>query len=107
MVKISEYAATKVRGMFETQKLGEGALRVGVKGGGCSGLEYFLDFAKEPVKGDRVFEQHGLRVFVDPKSYLYLIGTTLDFEEGLMNAGFKFTNPNANRTCGCGSSFSA
>lgn len=107
MLTVTENAVHKVREMFADQQLDDGGLRVGVKGGGCSGLEYFLDFSKEPAKGDRVFEHHGLRVFVDPKSYLYLVGTELDYEEGLLGAGFKFQNPNANRTCGCGQSFSA
>jgi iron-sulfur cluster assembly protein len=93
--------------MFAEQNVSEGSLRLGVKGGGCSGLEYFLDVAREPAKGDRVFEQHGLRVLVDPKSYLYLMNIELDYQEGLLGAGFKFQNPNASRTCGCGQSFSA
>lgn len=107
MIKVTENAVGQVRRMFAQQNIAEGGLRVGVKGGGCSGLEYFLDFAQEPAKGDRVFEHHGLRVFVDPKSYLYLMGTELDYQEGLLGAGFKFQNPNASRTCGCGQSFSA
>lgn len=106
-IQLTENAATRVKRMFAEQNLAEGGLRVGVKGGGCSGLEYFLDFVKEPSKGDRIFDQHGLKVYVDPKSYLYLMGTELDYEEGLLSAGFKFQNPNANRTCGCGESFSA
>lgn len=107
MVKLTEKAAVQVKTMFEKQHLSDGGLRVGVKGGGCSGLEYFMDYAKEPAKGDRVFEQHGVKVYIDPKSYLYLVGTQLDYEEGLLGSGFKFQNPNANRTCGCGTSFSA
>ena len=107
MVKLTEKAAGQVKVMFAKQQFSEGGLRVGVKGGGCSGLEYYMDYAKEPAKDDRVFEQHGIKLYVDRKSYLYLIGTQLDYEEGLLGAGFKFANPNANRTCGCGTSFSA
>ena len=80
-------------------------LRVGVKGGGCSGLSYVLDFEKEPRTDDKVFEFDGLRVFMDPKSAIYLKGTQLDFSDGLNGTGFTFVNPNAQRTCGCGSSF--
>jgi len=80
-------------------------LRVGVKGGGCSGLSYVLDFEKEPRVDDKVFEFDGQRVFMDPKSAIYLKGTQLDFSDGLNGTGFTFVNPNAQRTCGCGSSF--
>ena len=80
-------------------------LRVGVKGGGCSGLSYVLDFEKEPREGDKIIEFEGVRVFLDPKSALYLKGTQLDFSDGLNGTGFNFINPNAQRTCGCGSSF--
>ncbi len=82
-------------------------LRVGVKGGGCSGLSYVLGFDAEARPTDQVFEQLGVTVFVDPKSLFYISGTVLDFQEGLNGKGFVFTNPHATRTCGCGSSFSA
>lgn len=81
-------------------------IRVGVKGGGCSGLMYELDFDNEMKEGDQSFEDNGVTVVVDKKSYLYLIGTTLDFSGGLNGKGFVFVNPNADRTCGCGESFS-
>ena len=81
-------------------------IRVGVLGGGCSGLMYQLDFDNEEKEGDKFFEDNDVRVAVDKKSYLYLIGTTLDFSGGLNGKGFVFKNPNADRTCGCGESFS-
>ena len=81
-------------------------IRVGVQGGGCSGLMYQLDFDNEELEGDKAFEDNGIKVVVDKKSYLYLIGTTLDFSGGLNGKGFVFQNPNAGRTCGCGESFS-
>ena len=82
-------------------------LRVGVKGGGCSGLSYVLGFDAEPKPNDKQFEQHGVTIFIDPKSLFFLSGTELDFQDGLNGKGFVFNNPNAQRTCGCGSSFSA
>ncbi len=82
-------------------------LRVMVVGGGCSGMSYKLGFDKEPVtSNDKTFERDGVKVIIDPKSYLFLAGTTLDFSGGLQGTGFVFSNPNAKRTCGCGSSFS-
>lgn len=81
-------------------------IRVGVQGGGCSGLMYQLDFDNEQKEEDKVFEDNGMKVVVDKKSFLYLIGTTLDFSGGLNGKGFMFVNPNADRTCGCGESFS-
>jgi len=84
----------------------EGGLRLGVMGGGCSGLSYSIKFDTQPRERDRIFEFDGVRVFVDPKSFLYLNGMTLDYEETLMRQGFNFINPNSTRSCGCGSSFS-
>jgi iron-sulfur cluster assembly protein len=84
----------------------EGGLRLGVMGGGCSGLSYSIKFDAQPRERDRIFEYDGVRVFVDPKSFLYLHGMTLDYEETLMRQGFNFINPNSSRSCGCGSSFS-
>ncbi len=81
-------------------------VRVSVKGGGCSGLMYDLSFDEEVGDGDQVVEDKGIKVLVDKKSLLYLIGTTLDFSDGLNGKGFQFINPNAARTCGCGESFS-
>jgi len=84
----------------------EGGLRLGVLGGGCSGLSYSIKFDTRPRERDRVYEFDGVRLFVDPKSFIYLHGMTLDYEETLMRQGFNFINPNSTRSCGCGSSFS-
>ncbi len=81
-------------------------IRVAVQGGGCSGLMYQLDFDSEIKPDDKIFEDKGIKILVDKKSILYLIGTTLDFSDGLNGKGFQFINPNASRTCGCGESFS-
>ena len=81
-------------------------IRVGVKSGGCSGLEYVLKFDKEKTDIDQVFEDNGIKIIVDKKSFLYLVGTTLEYSGGLNGKGFVFNNPNAKRTCGCGESFS-
>jgi len=84
----------------------ETALRVSIKGGGCSGFTYNLGVANEPAKDDEVFLSHGIRVVCDRKSYLYLNGTEVDFNDDLINRGFVFNNPNAKGQCGCGMSFS-
>ena len=81
-------------------------VRVGVKSGGCSGLSYDLKFDNDQKDGDKEFESNGIKIVVDTKSFLYLIGTTLEYSGGLNGTGFVFNNPNANRTCGCGESFS-
>ena len=81
-------------------------VRVGVKGGGCSGLSYVMDFDTDLKDDDKVFEDKGVKIVVDKKSFLYLVGTELDFAGGLNGKGFSFINPNASRTCGCGESFS-
>jgi len=83
-----------------------GGLRLGVKGGGCSGLSYAIGFDAKPRETDNIFTFDGVHVFVDPKSFVYLKGMTLDYEETLMRQGFNFLNPNSTRSCGCGSSFS-
>ena len=85
----------------------EGGLRLGVIGGGCSGLSYSIKFDTQPRERDRIYEFDDVRVFVDPKSFLYLHGMVLDYEETLMRQGFNFINPNSTRSCGCGSSFSS
>ena len=85
----------------------EGGLRLGVMGGGCSGLSYSIKFDTRPRERDRIYEFDGVRIFVDPKSFIYLHGMTLDYEETLMRQGFNFINPNSTRSCGCGSSFSS
>ena len=106
MIGLSENAADKVRELIEKRPNEAQGLRVGVRGGGCSGFTYFLEFAEGPNQGDRELESHGVQLFVDPKSYLYLMGTEVDYVDNLGQSGFKFTNPNARRTCGCGESFS-
>ena len=80
---------------------------MGVRGGGCSGLTYSLNFDVQQKENDRVFDSHGLKIMIDSKSYLYLVGTTLDYTDGLNGSGFTFNNPNATQSCGCGSSFTA
>jgi iron-sulfur cluster assembly protein len=84
----------------------EGGLRLGVKGGGCSGLSYAIAFDAHPREQDNIFNFEDVRVFIDPKSYVYLKGMTLDYEETLMRQGFNFLNPNSTKSCGCGTSFS-
>ncbi|MFO1023289.1 MAG: iron-sulfur cluster assembly accessory protein [Planctomycetales bacterium] len=106
---LTEKAAKEVRRVIDEQKLPEGTvLRIGVVGGGCSGFQYSLGFDSNTDEAkDFVTEQHGLKVAVDKKSDLFLDGTTLDFYDGLEKRGFTFNNPNAVKSCGCGSSFSA
>ena len=108
MIDVTEKAVGQIRRLMEQQELSSGGLRVGVIGGGCSGLSYSLRFDAKPHPRDKVFQvQEGVQLYVDPKSYLYLNGMTLEFSDGLSGRGFIFTNPNASRTCGCGSSFTA
>ncbi len=107
MITISDKALEQIKRLKAQQNLGDDyGLRISVKGGGCSGLSYGLDFENEMRKGDQVFEDKGIKLFVDMKSFLYLAGTQLDFSDGLNGKGFHFVNPNAARTCGCGESFS-
>jgi iron-sulfur cluster assembly protein len=107
VISISERAIKEVRRIVDEQGLPEETvLRVGVKGGGCSGFSYSLGFDDTVQETDQIFEREGVRVVCDPKSFLYLNGTEVDFEESLMGRGFKFGNPNASKTCGCGESFS-
>ena len=108
MIQITETAAKKIRTLMAKQGLNEGGLRVGVKGGGCSGLSYTFAWEREPRFGDDVFEGvEGAKIFVDKKSLLYLNGTVLDYDTSLLSKGFVFNNPNAKANCGCGSSFGA
>lgn len=104
---VTENAAVKIKQALEREGLPGGGLRLGVKGGGCSGLSYVIKF--EPQKGptDKVFETDGAQVFVDLKSYLYLKDMTLDWQGDFMRQGFTFVNPNASKTCSCGQSFFA
>jgi iron-sulfur cluster assembly protein len=105
---VTDRAVARIRAAMEKEgiSIAEGGLRVGVKGGGCSGLSYSMTFDSRPRERDRIFEFGGVRVFVDPKSFIYLHGITLDYEHTLMRQGFNFINPNSSRSCGCGSSFS-
>ena len=106
-IQITEKALEKVRIAMAKEGVSptEGGLRLGVQGGGCSGLSYNIRFDTQPRERDRVFQFSDIRVFVDPKSFIYLNGMTLDYEETLMNQRFIFVNPNASKSCGCGSSF--
>ena len=107
MIELTERAVKEVRRIIDEQSLPEAtALRVGVKGGGCSGFSYTLGFDDSLTELDQTWEFNGIKLVCDPKSFLYLNGTQLDFEESLMGRGFKFGNPNASKTCGCGESFS-
>jgi iron-sulfur cluster assembly protein len=108
MIEITDTAARQIRTLMSKQGIDEGGLRVGVKGGGCSGLSYTFAWEREPRFGDNVFEgPDGAKLFVDRKSLLYLNGTVLDYDMSLLTRGFVFNNPNAKSTCGCGSSFGA
>jgi len=109
LIEITESAASEVFRLLTEEKMEDAdGIRVGVKGGGCSGLSYTIDFEKDEQPRDRVFEaENGIKLYVDVKSYLFLAGTVLDFSSGLNGKGFEFQNPNATSTCGCGSSFSA
>jgi iron-sulfur cluster assembly protein len=107
MVQISENAAKLIRKMVEKNGLSEGGLRIGIKAGGCSGLSYTFAWEGAPRQGDHVFEgAEGSKVFIDPKSYRFIDGTTLDYDTSLVSKGFIFNNPNAKSSCGCGTSFS-
>jgi iron-sulfur cluster assembly protein len=108
-VQATERALERVRAAMAKEGISpeHGGLRLGVQGGGCSGLSYNIRFDSKPRERDRVFQFGDLRLFVDPKSFIYLGGMILDYENTLMKQGFNFINPNASRACGCGSSFSA
>ncbi|BFP40993.1 iron-sulfur cluster assembly accessory protein [Flavobacteriaceae bacterium GF1] len=108
MIKVSENAKRKVVTLMTEDGFdaAKDYVRVGVKSGGCSGLSYELDFDDQIQEGDKVFEDNSVRIIVDKKSFLYLVGTTLEYSGGLNGKGFVFNNPNAQRTCGCGESFS-
>ncbi|MCT4580577.1 MAG: iron-sulfur cluster assembly accessory protein [Flavobacteriales bacterium] len=106
MIEVTESAKNQALHLMKQDNKDGYFIRVGVKGGGCSGLMYDLDFDNEIKETDKEFESNGIKVVVDKKSFLYLVGTTLDFSGGLNGKGFVFVNPNAERTCGCGESFS-
>lgn len=108
MIKVSDIAKKKVVSLMQDDDFDpqNDFVRVGVKSGGCSGLSYELKFDKENQQDDKVFEDNGIKIIIDKKSFLYLVGTTLEYSGGLNGTGFVFNNPNATRTCGCGESFS-
>ena len=105
MITLTAGALTQIKRFQEESKAEGGGLRVAVVGGGCSGLSYKLDFQREATPGDKIFEIEGIRVFIDPKSFLYVKGLELDYSGGLNGTGFTFRNPNATKSCGCGTSF--
>jgi iron-sulfur cluster assembly protein len=105
MITITESAANEIRRLAEKRGTPQASLRAGIRGGGCTGFSYLFEWVDgEPNERDMVFERDGVRVFVDPKSYIYLKGTELDFVRSMMEHGFKFNNPNVKSTCGCGES---
>ena len=106
MITVSDEAAEKILRLLQREGAPGRGLRVAVKGGGCSGFQYKLEFEEEAGDMDQVIESNGVRLFVDPKSSLYLSGVILRYDDGLMGAGFQVENPNARTTCGCGESFS-
>lgn len=103
MIDVTPSAAKKIRAMLDTE--GREALRLGIVGGGCSGLSYKFKYETAPRPNDNVFEVNGVKLFVDPKSFEYLDGMTLDYEETLLEQAFRFHNPKAQQSCGCGRSF--
>jgi iron-sulfur cluster assembly protein len=106
MIHVTEKAAQKIHELLVKEGVASnGGLRLGVQGGGCSGLSYAMRLDPQPRDRDQVVEESGARVFIDPKSLVYLDNITLDYEDTLMRKGFIFQNPNATRTCGCGTSF--
>ncbi len=107
MIQLTEKAIGRIRQVFVKQGVEGGGLRLGVQGGGCSGMSYLIRFEPKQRPSDRVFDFEGVKIFVDPKSLIYLEGMTLDYKESLMQSGFVFENPNAKKSCGCGTSFSA
>jgi iron-sulfur cluster assembly protein len=108
-ILVTEKALVKIRSAMTKEGISpeQGGLRLGVQGGGCSGLSYNVRFDTQPRERDRIFQFSDIRVFVDPKSFIYLNGMTLDYQETLMQQGFVFVNPQASKSCGCGTSFSA
>lgn len=106
VLALTDVAVEKIKEVMNREGLKDGGLRVSIVGGGCSGFQYNLGLDETPREDDVIIEQGGVRLFVDPISQQYVYGTTIDYVNGLHGAGFKFVNPNAARTCGCGSSFS-
>jgi iron-sulfur cluster assembly protein len=107
MITITDKAAKEIQRLLAENDRKTWGLRIGVKAGGCSGLEYDMDFAETEHEDDHVFENNGVKVMVDLRSFLFLNGLQLDYVDKMIGGGFKFNNPNAERTCSCGTSFSA
>lgn len=107
MINLTETAAAKVKELLAQRGTPQHGLRLGVRGGGCAGNTYFMEFCETESPGDEVFESRGIKVVVDLRSAVLLGGTEVDYVEGLMGNGFKFDNPNVRSSCGCGESFSA
>ncbi|MBI3680911.1 MAG: iron-sulfur cluster assembly accessory protein [Acidobacteria bacterium] len=107
MIEVTPKAIEKIRQTFAREGVREGGLRLGVLGGGCSGLSYQFRFEPKPRPNDNVIDMDGVRIFIDPKSRVFLEGMTLDWQDSLLQSGFVFQNPHAKRSCGCGTSFSA
>lgn len=107
MITLTDKATEKVKDILKNEMKDDHALRVGVKGGGCSGFSYTLNVDKVFSESDQVFENNGIKIVIDAKSFIYLNGIEVDYIENLTGSGFSFSNPNATRTCGCGSSFQA
>ncbi len=107
VITLTAAAIQEAKRLINVQGITEGGLRLGVKGGGCSGLSYTINFDEKIGPHDQVYDFDGIKVIVDAKSAIYLQGTQLDYQKDLMSGAFKFVNPNANKTCGCGESFSA
>lgn len=106
-IQVTQKALAHIRDAFAKHGVTEGGLRLGVLGGGCSGLSYQFKFDAKPRPNDHVFEFEGVKIFIDPKSMLFLNGMTLDWKDSLLQSGFVFENPNAKKSCGCGTSFAA
>jgi len=107
MISLTERAAEKIKSLQKQNSNKQTMLRFGVKGGGCSGFTYTIDFSEQKNETDQVFEYNDVKIVIDAKSFVFLAGTEIDYVETLTSSGFTFSNPNATRTCGCGSSFQA
>jgi len=107
MIQVTPKAVEKIRSAFQREGVQDGGLRLGVLGGGCSGLSYQFRFDPKPRPTDNVYDYDGVKIYVDPKSLVFLDGMTLDWKDSLIQSGFVFENPHAKRSCGCGTSFSA
>ena len=105
MITLTESAQLQLQHIMTSEGSGTKGIRLGVRGGGCSGFSYVMEFAKDEREGDRILNQERIPVFIDPKSYVYLEGLEIDYKNDILNGGFKFVNPNASKSCGCGTSF--